>query len=174
MRLATCLACAAVVLAPVGVVMTQHITDYKIVQAFSDLGLLRQTLTFSAAERHRLPSEAEGLPSLAEGTASLLDRVPDDPWHHPYLYRRTTQAPGFVVYSMGADGIDDHGAGDDITTSAKSYRCETYYDECAGSLPWWRNVALATSFLAGVAWLAFSAVRAVVRGARTAHRLRRA
>jgi hypothetical protein len=171
MRLATWLACAAVVLAPFGVVLTHdRIIDYKIVQAFSDLGILRHTIKSSGDERHHLPSEAEGLQSLAEGSAPLLDRVPDDPWHHPYVYRRTSEAPGFVVYSRGADGVDDHGAGDDITTPAKSYRCETYYDDCAGTLPWWRNVALAASFLGGVAWLAVSAVRAVMRRARRPRR----
>jgi len=171
MRLATWLACAAVVLAPVGVVLTHdRIIDYKIVQAFTDLGLLHQTIELSAGQQHRLPSEAEGLQSLAEGSARLLDRVPSDPWRHPYVYRRTADAPGFVVYSMGADGVDDHGAGDDITAPAKSYRCETYYDECAGTLAWWRNIALAGSFLGGVAWLVVSAARAAVR---RAHRMRR-
>ena len=171
-RLSTWLALAAVVLAPIGVVATLRGVDYKITQALFDLDALRRTIALSVDQRHRLPTEAEGLQSLAQGSVPMMDRVPDDPWLHPYVYRRIAGAPGFVVYSKGADGVDDHGAGDDVTTSAKSYRCETYYDECAGSLPWWRNVALAASFLGGLAWLAFSAVRASVRGVRSARRLR--
>ena len=71
---------------------------------------------------------------------------------------------------MGADGVDDRGAGDDITTPAKAYRCETYYDDYAGSLTWWRSVALVATFLGGVACLMVSAVRAVVRRARRPRR----
>jgi len=167
MRLATWLACAAVVLAPAGVVATHdRIIHYKIVPAFVDIASMRSAVRMSAAARHRLPTDAEGLASLAGGDPRLLDHVPDDPWQHRYVYRRIAGEPGFTVYSMGADGVDDHGAGDDITTPAKSYRCETYYDDCAGTLTWWRNVALAASFLGGVAWLTVCAVRAVVRRAR--------
>ena len=81
----------------------------------------------------------------------------------PYIYRQMPDPPGFVIYSRGADGIDDHGAGDDITTPGKSYRCETYRDECAGSLFWWRNIALAGAFLGGLGWLVFNTARSAAR-----------
>lgn len=160
MKLATRIAWATVVLAPIGFVA--HLDgphDYKIVQAFSDLGLLSDAIERSSHQRGRLPSETDGLESLAAGSDSVLGNVPRDPWSHPYVYRRTPEAPGFIVYSVGKDGIDDHGAGDDVTTTDKSYRCETYYDECTGSLPWWRNIALATAFLGGLGWLVFNAAR---------------
>ena len=134
---------------------------------------MRRAIELAVDERHRLPSEAEGLQSLAQGSAPLLDKVPDDPWQHPYVYRRIADAPGFVIYSRGADGLDDHGEGDDITAPDKSYSCKTYYDECAGTLPWWRNAALAASFLGGVAWLVFSALRTCVRSARHLRQMRR-
>jgi hypothetical protein len=158
------MAWAAVVLTPVGVIATiGQIRDYKFEQELTDLELIRSVVQQSSHRRHRLPSEAEGLESLAQEPDPMLERVPNDPWRHGYVYRRTQEAPGFVVYSVGQDGIDDRGAGDDVTTRDKPYRCETYYDECAGSLPWWRDVAFATTFLAGLAWLLFSAVRVVAR-----------
>jgi len=121
MRLATWLALVAVVLSPIGFMMTHdRIGNRKIVQALSDLDFLRRAIKLSVDERHRLPSEAEGLPSLAEGGAPLLDTVPDDLWQHPDVYRRSADAPGFVLYATGADGVDDHGASDDITTPDKS------------------------------------------------------
>lgn len=166
-RAATWLAYAAVFLAPAGLIATHdRIHRDRIDRAFADLRLLRSVAAQALQQRHRLPSDAEGLESLASGPDQMIDRVPQDPWSHPYVYRQAPDPPGFVIYSRGSDGIDDHGAGDDITTPDKSYRCETYRDECAGSLPWWRNVALATAFLGGLGWLASGATRSA------AHRLR--
>jgi general secretion pathway protein G len=170
-RSARWFACAAIVLAPVGVFASlDSIKDYKIVRAFFDLDALRLAVQQWSESHHRLPGEAEGLEALASGDGRALDHVPSDPWHHPYVYRLIREAPGFDLYSAGKDGVDNRGAGDDIKTRDKSYRCETYYDECAGSWPWWRSVALLTSFLAGICWLALDFTRWLVHRARSHRR----
>jgi hypothetical protein len=174
MKPATWIACATLVLAPIGFIATHgDIINRKIDSAFANLELLRLVIQRSAAETHRLPTEEEGLRPFMTGPGARIDYLPQDPWGHPYVYRRTAAAPGFVLYSMGADGVDDRGAGDDITTRDKSYRCETYYDECFGSPPWWCNVALTAAFLAAAGWLVFCAVRTRMLRARRAHAARR-
>ena len=173
MKLVTWVACATLLLAPIGLMATHDkIVNRKINAAFATLELLRFTTQRSAEETHRLPTEDEGLQPFMTGPGARLDYVPHDPWGHPYVYRRTAAPPGFVLYSMGADGVDEHGAGDDVTTRDKSYRCETYYDECPGSLPWWRNVSLVAAFLAAASWLVYCAVRDRMRRTRRARALR--
>jgi hypothetical protein len=160
MRLVTGIACATLLLAPVAMMSTlDRIVYRKIDAALSTLEVLRMVAERSAEETHRLPTEDEGLQPFTTGPGARLDFVPQDPWGHPYVYRRTGRPPGFVLYSRGADGVDDHGAGDDITTRDKAYSCEVYYDQCRGSLPWWRDVSLEAAFLAAAAWLVYCAVR---------------
>ena len=117
MRLATRLSCAAIVLIPLGVIASLGpVRDYKVVSASFDLDVLRTGIQRWSDSRHRLPSEAEGLEVLENGSDPALDHVPTDPWHHAYVYRLTAERPGFIVYSAGLDGVDDRGAGDDVTT----------------------------------------------------------
>lgn len=68
----------------------------------------------------RLPTEAEGLnalvtqpPGVAAWAGPYMERLPDDPWGHPYRYR----VPGengrpFDVYTLGADNAEG-GTGQD-------------------------------------------------------------
>jgi hypothetical protein len=39
-----------------------------------------------------------------------------DPWGRPYRYEREAAIGPFRLWSIGADGKDDHGAGDDIAS----------------------------------------------------------
>lgn len=173
MKLVTAVACATLVLAPVGLMVTHdRIVNRKVDAALSTLELLRFVTQRSADQQHRLPTQDEGLQPFTTGPGARIDYLPHDPWDHAYVYRRTATPLGFVLYSVGADGVDDHGAGDDITTRDKSYSCEVYYDECPGSLPWWRNVSLEAAFLAAVAWLVFCAARTRMLRARRARALR--
>ncbi|QDE82198.1 general secretion pathway protein GspG [Myxococcus xanthus] len=48
----------------------------------------------------RFPSQAEGFTPLIQ--ARLLDRVPEDPWGHPYVYWMDGSTGAVVSY--GADG----------------------------------------------------------------------
>lgn len=59
----------------------------------------------------RLPTAAEGLQALVSQPAGVpnwsgpyMERLPDDPWGKPYLYRVPGEAGrAFDVYSLGAD-----------------------------------------------------------------------
>lgn len=89
---------------------------------------LRQALAAYQMDTGALPPD--GCPHLMEaldgrdggrkyadfGQMSLVGGVVADPWGHPIIYRRGT-APGerWILRSVGPDGRDDNGAGDDIT-----------------------------------------------------------
>jgi hypothetical protein len=153
-RFITWLAGPALVLSlPWMVVGMEASQDPPIGAAFADMDTLRNAVALFASERHRLPTEAEGLDVLAAGDDKLLDRVPSDPWQHPYRYRLTASGAGFEIHSSGRDGIDQHGAGDDVTTADKSYRCMDYYNDCPLDMRWWSSWAPFLLFLASFTWL---------------------
>ena len=64
-------------------------------------------------EHGRFPSMEEGLKVLYpkySNSRELLDR-----WGHPFVYSPTAGGSRpFVLYSVGANGIDEKGRGDDI------------------------------------------------------------
>ncbi|HZL37805.1 MAG TPA: type II secretion system major pseudopilin GspG [Tepidisphaeraceae bacterium] len=75
----------------------------------------------------RFPTTDEGLNALLvkPGNVSTwngpyLDRVPVDPWEHPYVYRcpGSNNLTGFDILSMGPDGHE--GGGDDIDNFSQS------------------------------------------------------
>lgn len=76
--------------------------------------------------RYRL--DAGDYPPTAAGLAALvhppnrptgyLDRMPTDPWGHPYVYLRA--GTGFTLASLGADGAEGgSGADADLETHAQ-------------------------------------------------------
>ena len=77
---------------------------------------LRVARTALAVARFRLAHG--GLPdALAELTPTLLEEVPDDPFDNkPLRYKKLPV--GFIVYSVGRDGVDDGGL--EKTPSTKS------------------------------------------------------
>jgi hypothetical protein len=103
---------------------------YRWTSARTDLINLTEAVKLLARERGMLPSDAEGLPALVTGEPKYLDKLPNDPWLRPYVYRRIASAPGFEIYSVGQNGKDDFGKGDDIVSWDKSYRCEDYTVGC--------------------------------------------
>ena len=154
MKLTTSMACAVFVAAPFATLASMDvIQDYKIDAAFAGLDNIRNAVAEFVKRQHHLPTEAEGLNALAVGGDRVLDRVPADPWRHPFVYRMTSQGPGFVVYSSGRDGIDEQGAGDDVTTRDKSYRCLDYYGDCPLTPRWWRFWTPIAAFFASFALL---------------------
>jgi general secretion pathway protein G len=104
--------------------------SYKWNSAKSDLEILTRAVQLSARERGRLPSESEGLAALVTGEPKYLDKVPNDPWSRPYVYRTVEAKPGFEIYSLGQDGVDESGRGDDIVAWDKTYRCADYSVGC--------------------------------------------
>ena len=103
------------------------IVDLKITKAQYDLMSLQTALGIYKTRRGSLPSEQDGLGALVGVT---LSRVSVDPWGSPYVYRRIGQTDTYRVYSRGRDGRDDGGAGDDVTTADKEYRCADYGVNC--------------------------------------------
>jgi hypothetical protein len=56
--------------------------------------------------------------NFGEGLNSATDRVAVDPWAHRYVYRARVDAPP-LVYSLGPNGVDEGGEGDDIVAPVK-------------------------------------------------------
>jgi hypothetical protein len=72
--------------------------------------------------------------SHPDGLGQLpLDHLPSDPWGTPYIYERL-YPDRYLLRSAGANAIDEHGAGDDITTWPKHYDCATYGVDCLPDL----------------------------------------
>jgi len=118
----------------------------KITKTFSDLDAIRTGVGRFRDQYQRYPSTAEGLAVLAPG---FFVRVSNDPWGNPYVYR-SSAAEHFVVYSTGVDGIDEGGAGDDVTTSDKEYECSTYGVNCG---PRVTSIALVLLLISGLVGL---------------------
>jgi len=88
----------------------------------ADLASFRTALAMFRADNGRYPTTAEGLDGLLHRPQNLpnwkqyldCDRIPFDPWSHPYVYR----CPGVYnpntcdLYSCGPDGITGSGGND--------------------------------------------------------------
>jgi hypothetical protein len=88
--------------------------SFKPSAAHADVENLANGINFFAKQHGSLPTEAQGLESLTLGPSKVIDHLPQDPWGRPYVYRRLSAPPGFIVYSVGRNGVDERGAGDDI------------------------------------------------------------
>jgi general secretion pathway protein G len=79
-----------------------------------DLQTIATQLKIFQINSDKYPTTSAGLNALV--TAKLLKKALLDPWGHPYVYR----CPGrngsdFDLYSIGPNGLDDNGGGDDIS-----------------------------------------------------------
>jgi general secretion pathway protein G len=90
------------------------IVDTKEVRAQQELLLIKTALKKFREEHGRYPTETEGLQVLIDpspqGKYFVSDRVLKDPWGHSVVYQVSPQGDGFVIYSLGPNGIDkgDH------------------------------------------------------------------
>jgi general secretion pathway protein G len=93
----------------------------KITAAQSDISNLMNALKMYKLDNGRYPDGDQGLQALVtkptSGTVpgnwhSYLDKLPDDPWHHPYQYANPGVHGEIDVFSFGADG-QPGGEGDD-------------------------------------------------------------
>jgi Type II secretion system (T2SS), protein G len=105
-----------------------YIPESRVGEAKADLKTLDLSLARFSSTQGRPPTQAEGLTSLR--SAGLLDAIPDDPWRRSYVYSTVVEPPGYKVYSLGANGVDEYEAGDDVTPSAKNYSCSDYREYC--------------------------------------------
>jgi general secretion pathway protein G len=96
--------------------------EARIVQAKQNLQSVTLALDMYKLDNHRYPSSEQGLQALVSRPSGspeapnwkgpYLDRLPKDPWDHPYQYQQPGQHGDVDIYSYGADGRPG-GDGDD-------------------------------------------------------------
>ena len=95
--------------------------ESRVAAAKVDISTLMQALKLYKLDNQRYPTTEQGLQSLvAKPTTgnvpgnwkSYLDKLPEDPWHHPYQYANPGAHGEIDVFSFGADG-QAGGEGDD-------------------------------------------------------------
>ncbi|ALM81952.1 type II secretion system major pseudopilin GspG [Bordetella sp. N] len=80
------------------------------VAARQDIGGLMQALKLYRLDNGRYPSTQQGLQALVTRPENIsnwrpyLDRLPNDPWGHPYQYLSPGVKGEVDVFSFGADG----------------------------------------------------------------------
>ncbi len=91
-----------------------RLDEGKVTGAKSDINTLVQALKMYKLDNQRFPTAEQGLQALvAKPTASpvpsnwrpYLDKLPQDPWGHPYQYANPGVKGDMDVYSTGADGV---------------------------------------------------------------------
>jgi hypothetical protein len=106
--------------------------------------------------------------SLADAIGNTSEQV--DGWGRPLVYRRLDGGNGFILYSLGANGIDENGAGDDVfmSKSPKKYHCADYDELCVNPCQVTKAGAGLAAFVAllGIAaYAGYAGLRAVARRA---------
>ncbi len=95
--------------------------DARIAKAKQDIRAIESALQLYKLDNLTYPTTDQGLEALVKPPANAknwrqggyLDRLPIDPWNHPYLYLSPGQHGAFDVYSLGADG-QPGGTGADV------------------------------------------------------------
>jgi len=91
----------------------ENVDKAKITAAQADISSLMNALKMYKLDNGRYPSSDQGLQALTvkptTGTIPgnwrvYLDKLPDDPWHHPYQYANPGVHGEIDVFSFGADG----------------------------------------------------------------------
>ncbi len=84
------------------------------------LGSLREVRTAIAVYRSQFGHEPKAVADLLQKTDAFPDgfltagSVPKDAWGRALVYSSSDAGGAYALYSIGADGIDEHGAGDDV------------------------------------------------------------
>jgi len=87
--------------------------EARVTAARTDVNNLMQALKLYKLDNQRYPTTEQGLQALlVKPTASplptnwkpYLDKLPEDPWHHPYQYLNPGVKGEIDVMSYGADG----------------------------------------------------------------------
>jgi len=88
--------------------------DARVTAAHTDVNNLMQALKLYKLDNQRYPSAEQGLDALVHKPGaspvppnwkSYLDKLPNDPWGHPYQYLNPGVKGEIDVFSLGADGI---------------------------------------------------------------------
>ena len=91
----------------------------RVVAARQDIAALMQALKLFKLDNGRYPSAEQGLQALVkppQGGGAMpvtpyLDRLPNDPWGHPYQYQIPGTHGDIDVFSLGADSQPGGDAG---------------------------------------------------------------
>ncbi|CAO3299014.1 type II secretion system major pseudopilin GspG [Stenotrophomonas maltophilia] len=91
----------------------------RVVAARQDIAALMQALKLFKLDNGRYPSAEQGLRALVkppQGGGAMpvtpyLDRLPNDPWGHPYQYQIPGTHGDIDVFSLGADSKPGGDAG---------------------------------------------------------------
>jgi general secretion pathway protein G len=97
--------------------------EARIVAAKQDIQALAQALKLYRLDNQRYPTSEQGLQALVQKpttaplppnwkTGGYLDRLPQDPWRHDYLYLNPGLHGEIDIFSYGADGASG-GEGND-------------------------------------------------------------
>lgn len=98
----------------------------RIVKAKNDIRVISNQLQLYKLDNFTYPTTDQGLQALVTKPTiapipphwkkgGYLDRLPVDPWGHPYQYLQPGQHGDFDLYSLGADGqLGGKGANADI------------------------------------------------------------
>lgn len=136
------------------IVDPSQIVDLKIdTVRYEDLPALTSALELFVHKHGKPPGDVEGLSALVCVQSSEMNCIPHlhkDPWLHSYVYRRVAEPPGYMVYSIGAHGVDEHGGGDDIVTWPKHYTCREYGVGCIHIVGLLEFGAFALTILCGI------------------------
>ena len=99
----------------------EKVGQAKVTAASSDISNLMNALKMYKLDNGRYPSQDQGLQALVVKPTNgsvpgnwkgYLDKLPDDPWKHPYQYANPGVHGEIDVFSFGADG-QAGGEGDD-------------------------------------------------------------
>jgi general secretion pathway protein G len=99
--------------------------DASITKAKTDIASYQQAMEMFRLDHFRYPSEQEGLEALVSAPPSVdpanyqaegyIQRLQDDPWGNPYIYRNPGENGPYDILSFGADGQEGgEGADADI------------------------------------------------------------
>src|SRR6186997_2456038 len=91
--------------------MLDRADDARVTAARTDVNNLMQALKLYKLDNLRYPSGEQGL--IAKPTVGVippnwrpyLDKLPSDPWGHPYQFANPGLKGEIDVYSFGADGV---------------------------------------------------------------------
>ncbi len=112
-------------------------------KAYFEAAAISNALKMYYLDTGSLPTGESGLKALLVAPSSVdgwrgpyLDRVPRDPWGNPYRYDNPGDGAETIrVYSLGRNGFDESGLGDDVT-SLRGYDRSIYLSF------WQRNAPL--------------------------------
>jgi general secretion pathway protein G len=143
-----------------------QISDPVVYVATTDVENLRRAVDLFREDNHRLPSSEIGLSELTAGPFPKLERLPKDPWGHEFKYRTLIDHQSYQIYSVGKNGKDEGGEGDDVQGRERKYTCADYGVNCPPTPGELVQSGFLAVLLAAALYLLFCAVRWSWRSAR--------